>query len=358
MSFLCFRIVWPKVTNTMKRQLFGGFARSVITLVLFAILVWRPPPTRANDGSVESSAKQAIERGLNFLARDAVAWKAEHDCSSCHHAALVVWAMNEARVRGHVVDEVVLKDLTRWLTEAGEGRTSVERPAAAPRALNSKAIYYGLGLGSIPNPNSSEREALGRFLATVKSDQIENGSWVAWPETRPPMFGPSDQSMTTLATLALLSGEAIGDSSAKAKVDQGFKWLSETNLDDETQSLVLRLLLWARLGRPNQELSPLIEQIQGRQNSDGGWSQVPNGASDAWATGQALYALSHGHVSPTNTMVIRGRGFLKRTQSAEGSWAMKSRPTKPGDSGAKNLMPITGAGTAWAVLGLLRSEPR
>jgi hypothetical protein len=30
---------------------------------------------------------------------------------------------------------------------------------------------------------------------------------------------------------------------------------------------------------------------------------------------------------------------------------MTSRPTKRGEKGAKNLIPITGAGTAWAVLG-------
>jgi hypothetical protein len=34
---------------------------------------------------------------------------------------------------------------------------------------------------------------------------------------------------------------------------------------------------------------------------------------------------------------------------------MESRPTKPGAKGASNLIPITGAGAAWAVLGLVRS---
>ena len=29
-----------------------------------------------------------IDRGLTFLARDAMAWKEEHNCVSCHHAGL------------------------------------------------------------------------------------------------------------------------------------------------------------------------------------------------------------------------------------------------------------------------------
>src|SRR5947208_1764803 len=49
-----------------------------------------------------------IERGLGFLVKDALAWKAKHHCASCHHAALVIWALQEAKQRGHAVNEPVL----------------------------------------------------------------------------------------------------------------------------------------------------------------------------------------------------------------------------------------------------------
>jgi hypothetical protein len=49
-------------------------------------------------------------------------------------------------------------------------------------------------------------------------------------------------------------------------------------------------VLWNRLGRPAEEWEPLIQRIKDRQNSDGGWSQTKDMASDAWASGQALYA--------------------------------------------------------------------
>jgi hypothetical protein len=35
---------------------------------------------------------------------------------------------------------------------------------------------------------------------------------------------------------------------------------------------------------------------------------------------------------------------------------MHSRPTKPGAEGAKYLVPINGAGGAWAVLGLVQTS--
>ena len=163
--------------------------------------------------------------------------------------------------------------------------------------------------------------------------------------------------MTTLATLALVYGERSATKSAPTYIKSGFQWISQTKPDDEAQSLALRLLLATHLKRPRQELVPWIKLIEERQNTGGGWSQIPNEGSDAWATGQALYALAHSGVAATNATVARGQSFLVRTQSTDGSWPMKSRPTKPGASGAKNLMPITGAGSAWAVMGLVTSKP-
>jgi hypothetical protein len=52
----------------------------------------------------EPAADSAIQRGLGFLARDAIAWKAEHGCVSCHHAGLVIWAMHAGAQRGNEVD--------------------------------------------------------------------------------------------------------------------------------------------------------------------------------------------------------------------------------------------------------------
>src|SRR5207302_10902235 len=131
--------------------------------------------------------------------------------------------------------------------------------------------------------------------------QTENGSWAAWPDTRPPIFGNSSESMTALATLALASAPAAGD--AEAVRDKGVKWLAETKTDDDPQSIAMRLVLWKRLGRPAKEWQPLVRRIQERQNADGGWSQARDMASDAWATGQALYALAHAGIKPDEPVI-------------------------------------------------------
>jgi len=303
-----------------------------------------------------ADARTTIDRGLAFLASDALAWKAVYNCASCHHAALVVCALREAKLRGHSVDEPVLAEMTKWISEAGEGKTGVPRPAGIPRALNPKAVYFSLALETEPKPDDVTQAALKLLLQTVQSDQIENGSWAAWPETRPPIFGDSNDSMTTLATLALLPAAEAGDETAQAARDKAVEWLTANKTDGDPQSIALRLVLWRRLGRPAAETDPLVQRIKERQNADGGWSQARDMASDAWATGQALYALNHAGIKSDEPAIVRAVVYLIKTQRDDGSWPMTSRPTKPGGEGSKSLMPITGAGSAWAVLGLVRSR--
>jgi squalene-hopene/tetraprenyl-beta-curcumene cyclase len=303
-----------------------------------------------------SAVDTTIDRGLAFLKNDALAWKKEHNCASCHHASLVIWAMQEAKQRGHTVDDPLLADLTKWVAESGNGKFGMARPASAPKANSPKSVWFALALGADPKPDAVSRKGMKLLLGTVKSEQTENGSWSTWPETRPPLFGKSDESMTALATLAVLPEAAAGDASAKAVRDKGIQWLVNTKSDEDPQSIAMRLVLWQRLGRPASEREPLIQHIKKRQNADGGWSQTKDMPSDAWATGQALYALASAGIKPTEPVIVRGQAFLVKMQRADGSWPMTSRPVKPGGTGSKSLIPITGAGSAWAVLGLVRSQ--
>ena len=152
------------------------------------------------------------------------------------------------------------------------------------------------------------------LLQTVKSDQTENGSWSSWPGSRPPILGNSDETVTELAVLAVMPAATSGDNEAKVVRDKGVKWLNETKSEDDPQSIALRLVLFTRLGRPTDEWRPLAQNIKERQNADGGWSQAKGLASDAWATGQLLYAWSfHAGIKPGDP-VIGGQDFLIRTQ--------------------------------------------
>src|SRR5689334_10213791 len=102
----------------------------------------------AGPATQPSNVVATIDRGLSFLVKDAQAWKTEHNCVSCHHAALVIWSMREAKQRGFAVNEPVLAELTKWVAESGDGKVSQTRPASAPKGLNTKALHFALALAA------------------------------------------------------------------------------------------------------------------------------------------------------------------------------------------------------------------
>jgi squalene cyclase len=110
----------------------------------------------------------------------------------------------------------------------------------------------------------------------------------------------------------------------------------------------------ARSGEPAKTLQQEIDQFLARQNKDGGWGQLKDAASDAYATGQALYVLNLAAVKSDSAEVRRGVTFLVDTQKEDGSWPMTAR-ANPGATPSKNLAPITHLGSAWATLGLMRT---
>ena len=81
--------------------------------------------------------------------------------------------------------------------------------------------------------------------------------------------------------------------------------------------------------------------------------------SDAFATGLAMYVLAQSPSKDVHEPLLRARDFLVKTQQADGSWLMKSRPAPPpGPGPARYLTPIRYWGTAWATIGLVQPLPK
>jgi hypothetical protein len=147
-----------------------------------------------------------------------------------------------------------------------------------------------------------------------------------------------------------------------AAVDRARKWLwtvrPETTEDATYQLLGLH---WA--GEPAEKLADLAKALLSEQRKDGGWAQLPKLESDAYATGQALYALSRAVKHPTTSRDWQhGLRFLLGTQCDDGSWQVVSRayPFQPTmDSGFPHGRDswISAAGTNWAVLAMAEALP-
>ena len=103
------------------------------------------------------------------------------------------------------------------------------------------------------------------------------------------------------------------------------------------------------------------KNLRSHQHADGGWSQLDSLSSDAYATGQSLYALHTAAALPVmNDVYKRGVNFLLNTQFDDGSWLVISRshPVIPfvesGFPHEKNQF-ISAAGSSWATIALLIS---
>jgi N-acyl-D-amino-acid deacylase len=99
------------------------------------------------------------------------------------------------------------------------------------------------------------------------------------------------------------------------------------------------------------------------QRADGGWSQMAGIDSDAYATGQVLFALSvAGKMPPSDPVFQKGVDFLLRTQAADGTWQVKSRSIwlqpyfESGFPYGRDQF-ISTAGTAWASMALATAVP-
>src|SRR5438552_18820162 len=57
---------------------------------------------------------QAIEKGLSFIVSDALKWRTEQGCATCHHGTLSVWALGETSSQGFAVAAEAFSEIMRW----------------------------------------------------------------------------------------------------------------------------------------------------------------------------------------------------------------------------------------------------
>jgi hypothetical protein len=290
----------------------------------------------------------------------------ERKCATCHHGTMTVWALTEAKSRGYEVAAGKLADTVKWTKERLERIDLPRDKRPGWSMVSTPALYLAVMTLGVPKQEAVSADELKRIAGHVLRHQEADGSW-AWSsapaKNRPPPVFESDEVATLLAYLALdpqIAPEKrseVGEARKRAAA-----WLVKagngpSRPKETTQAAALRLIVKARAGEPAKALQPAINEFLKRQNKDGGWGQLRGDASDAYATGQALYALSLAGVKNDRVELTRAVTFLVDSQKRDGSWPMTAR-SHPGATPANNPVPITYFGSAWATLGLLRSVPR
>src|SRR6202020_152330 len=139
--------------------------------------------------------------------------------------------------------------------------------------------------------------------------------------------------------------------SQRAALARAIAWLDAAKPSNIHQDKILKVLMGARSVKPRETMQATIGEVLALQRADGGWSQtVPELKSDAFATGQTLYALSLAGYTAERPEIKRGIDFLVATQKPDGSWPMISRSTPDGSPGSSKLLtPINCAAASGAM---------
>ncbi len=313
---------------------------------------------------IPQQARKAVERGLEFLQKDVAKWRKDRECSTCHHGTMTVWALNEAKSQGYEVAAEDLAETVKWTKGRLLERIDLPRDTRPGWSMvSTPALYLSMMALSVPTQDSISADDLKRIAGHLLRHQEADGSW-AWSsapaKNRPPPFFESDE-VATLLAYVVLSPLVPADPLVKSEIsdarERAAEWMSKTKPSDTTQAAALRLLVTVHGEVPAKNLPLEIEPFLGLQNKDGGWGQLKDALSDAYATGQALYVLSLAGVRSDRAEVSRGVAFLVANQKEDGSWPMTSR-AHPEATPSKNPVPITYFGSAWATLGLMRSTPK
>jgi hypothetical protein len=218
-----------------------------------------------------------------------------------------------------------------------------------------------LGRAAVADTGSEKTTAFDDELRDVMLRwQQPDGSWKAagqLPSQNRP-HAESDAVTTMWAVLALSTLDRPGAATGQA-TRRALEFLGSIEPAQSNESLVTALLVERKLGQPDRA-DRLLNELLSQQNPDGGWAWRRSGASDAFATGQALFALSQGGAAKDNNSIERARQYLIESQTPEGYWSVPSRAVSSATNEArlKKLEPIYRYwGTAWATIGLSHTLP-
>jgi ankyrin repeat protein len=273
----------------------------------------------------ERTVTQAAEDGAAILQHGSMEFFKQSGCVGCHHQPAASMATAAARTAGVHVDESAAKGFVKMME--GESmffnQMMLER-APIGGATDGPTVKL-LALAGERYPSSALTDGI---LAYIVHFQRHDGSWWFGGVSRAPL----EEGAIARTAMALRDMQVFGTPAMKADLDpriaRARTYLANakaaTNDDAAMQILGLH---WA--GGSAAKVGALGKALAGAQHTDGGWSQNPNLASDAYATGETLSALKEaGVLAASDPAYQKGVKFLLDSQSAGGSWYVRSRSPK------------------------------
>jgi hypothetical protein len=181
--------------------------------------------------------------------------------------------------------------------------------------------YPLIGLAANSYPPSRLTDGM---VVNIAASQRSDGSWHVGAAARPPAEeGDIFRTAICIRALKVYGPPGRGPEMA-ARVAKARQWLQAAKpTTAEDRNMQLMGLYWATADP--SVLKPLARSILARQQSNGGWMQHDGLATDAYATGESLSALTLTEQAKTSSAAWkRGAQYLLNMQRPDGSWFVAS----------------------------------
>jgi squalene cyclase len=303
--------------------------------------------------------RKAVDRAIPLLEKGAAGSMKERTCFTCHNLGAPVLALAAARDRGFKIDESQFKAVLEH-TEAFLRKNKDNY--AQGKGQGGQADTAGWALWTLETGGWKPDATTAAVAHYLSVRDKEKGHWTNVSNRPPTEASPFT---TTFLGIAAVRAFAAGDDKASVddRVARARQWLLGAKPKD-TEDRVFRLRALDYAAAESKETQAAAKDLLAAQRDDGGWSQLPDGESDAYATGSVMASLAQaGGVAVADAAYRKGVAWLLRAQKEDGSWHVKSR-SKPFQAYFESGFPhekdqfISMHASSWAVVALTLACPK
>jgi ankyrin repeat protein len=305
------------------------------------------------------SAEAALKKILPLIEMSGEPGFTARACVSCHSNSLPAMVVALARKKGFAVNDDQAKKELGFAVATDMPYLEPMRLGSTIGGASNTLGYTLMGMAAAGYPADALTDAHIHYLSIHQS---ADGAW------RNPAYRPPEEYSAFTTTAVVLRAIKLYPIPGRRqefeqRVSQAKRWLlSAKAYSVEERSMQLNGL--ADSGASAAERAPFVKELKAIQNADGSWSQLPGVPGEAYATGEALYALYvSGAVATRNPVYQRGVEWLLHNQLADGSWFVPSLavPVQPHtfESGFPHGWHqfASEAGSSWAAMALLFTLP-
>ncbi len=298
----------------------------------------------------KKSPRQAAQLGLDWLGQAAPDWDRKNQCFGCHVQAQVLMGQAIGVKNGFFVDGDSFELLER-ATRRYQIRDQGPNEGSWFNGSTSATQFAALGLlWADARRDASEDPELQKAVDWLLARQYPEG-WLWADGENPPVVQGVFLTTGNAAAAFLDAYRRTRDEKYRAAAERAVAWFAKKDAET-TQDRVYKAVTLARFGTPDQRrlIRSELERLVAQQQKDGGWKEresVPG--SNAFATGQVLYALKQAGASTHSAAFKKGVAYLIETQVRDGRGGVIG-PWKPGAT--QSTRPTNFEPTMWATIGL------